>query len=342
VHCNRHFVHDFLNRYDIHVSADAEIVNINDSFGGDAIYVCDKTTKVLIKKINNSYTDNRKLFHLNYQKKMNFYGISCPRIFITKKDELFVKIYNDFFYLQSWCDGKSYWWLDLDVENRLSFRRKVGELIGNIHLLEINKKDNPCDASVLVDMHNLLAQPNKIINSFSKKWLGKFGIKIWAKIHLPSSLTKALISLLPEIYFIVKRLAHEDLYKKFDYLEQIASHGDWNYENILFKEGEISCLIDFDNARIVPRAYDVGSALAAVCFCGEHEEEFLAAYELSSGLHRPSMEVIRTCVITRILNSLLWQLVNFPGLMKNQKEKSEWWMLQLCQALERELPYHRI
>ena len=340
MHNDSNFLRFIVNEYGIKIDLDASVFKINDAFGGGAICIFDKNNKFLIKKINNSYDKKRVLFHLNYQRRLYLNGISCPEVYVTKKGKLFVGLFNENFYLQSWCDGKSYWWIDLTVEERLNYRKQVGELLGNIHLLVVDEEICNLHSSVLVDMHCLLKQSNEIISSLSSRLCGKFCKMVWIMIHLPFSLKKRLINLFPEMDHIIKHIAFDSRYKKLNYNDLIASHGDWNHENLLFRDSQISCLIDFDNARIVPRAYDIGSALATVCFCGEHEEEFLSAYELSSGLKRPNPEVIRVCVLTRILNSLSWQLVNFPKLRGNQKEKSEWWMLQLCQALESELPYH--
>ncbi|MBE0564568.1 MAG: phosphotransferase [Krumholzibacteria bacterium] len=119
--------------------------------------------------------------------------------------------------------------------------------------------------------------------------------------------------------------------------EVLPVHGDFHFENVLFAQDRVAGLIDFDNATVAPRPCDLGSALAVVCQQREHEEDFLAAYESTSGLPRPDAEILRACVLLRLVNSLGFQVVALTRRRVASPEKARWWIRRLGGLLRAEL-----
>lgn len=105
-----------------------------------------------------------------------------------------------------------------------------------------------------------------LINNIDKNWISKKLIEI--ESELPE-LEKWSFSL---ALLIKKQLSWLKQFNSVP-LPFTATHGDFHGLNLLFEEGEINAVLDFDNVDLRPRLFDVAHAVLMFCRTGRGSYE---------------------------------------------------------------------
>lgn len=139
-----------------------------------------------------------------------------------------------------------------------------------------------------------------------------------------------LVATLPSIYREAEILATAPG-TAVDSSDVVVSHHDVNWENLLFDDQfKLVALLDFDNARRLPRTLDVG--LAAAVLTGADPERlrrFLGAYESTSG-HAVDPEAVMLGMRLKCVRSILWSASAYIAGRVGDTSKIATW----CQHLE--------
>ena len=85
-------------------------------------------------------------------------------------------------------------------------------------------------------------------------------------------------------------------------------HGDINWENLLFAEDGRVTVLDFDNAGLMPTAYDAGAACAVICGANPTwQAAFADGYDDAGGATFPR-ENLPWLMVLKYTRSLAWQI----------------------------------
>ena len=118
------------------------------------------------------------------------------------------------------------------------------------------------------------------------------------------------------------------------------THGDLNWENILSDGNGSLFLVDFDNAIMQPRLFELGGAAAILTPQeGPARDAFLDAYA-AEGWERPDEDVIRHLALLKYARSLNWQIAQWFE-RRGQNEERQGWIRFLLRGLESHWPLVR-
>lgn len=108
-------------------------------------------------------------------------------------------------------------------------------------------------------------------------------------------------------------------------------HGDFYYDNALFKNNEISVILDFEQAGIGPYLFDLGVAISGTCLKDQKLDKnlmlnYLKGYQSKRPLSLIENELLQTSIIIGLFSIALWRIKRFnlrkidPTKVDNYKE----------------------
>ena len=302
-----------LRAYDLDTDCGVEVRPLPQGFGGSVVRLRVGENDIVIKTIPDVTRMERTEFGLQLQRQLHAAGVPCPRPYLTRSGSPFVKVAGSIVTVHEWCPGEHFDVRTADAETRREHRRKLGALLGQIHsaaspqLLQTTPVSSRISSA---DLFLSIPRPDRIM-----RWsrAGKIGSTVWMATHLPRETRQEFAEALRLMKFGRDKLIRSPLAYDNRFAELLPVHGDVHFDNILMQSGRITGLVDFDNACVCPRAFDLGSTLAVACADREHEQDFLEAYADNSGGVRYDDELIRACVMLRAVRSMAFQITRYTG-----------------------------
>jgi homoserine kinase type II len=122
----------------------------------------------------------------------------------------------------------------------------------------------------------------------------------------------------PDFAKAFKELKGEKMVENWEksHLPQGLIHGDMYYDNILFHEGRILAILDFEQAGIGDYLFDIGIALSGSALHqgkidNELVKEFLQGYQSVKKLTTKELELIPSSIILGLFSISLWRIKRF-------------------------------
>lgn len=109
-------------------------------------------------------------------------------------------------------------------------------------------------AKLLGKLHR--ARPESIIND---GWFAEELVKLKKELPELEKWSSPLAT------FFKKQFSWLNQFKNIPLPSLIATHGDFHGSNLLFEQGEVKALLDFDNVDFRPRLYDIAHAILMLC-----------------------------------------------------------------------------
>jgi len=181
--------------------------------------------------------------------------------------------------------------------------RRVGALVGKPLTLFpwVEGEDQPAESYTRSDLQAagaMLARLHRTAGGFRERIPNRFGrvatITRWSRIRGKAALPAGDRT---EIDLAIAWLSREPVPQGPEGLV----HGDWFADNLLFRKGRIVGVLDFEAAAHDALAFDVGTAVNALCwlpsrpdrFLPSRVEAFLEGYRAGGGKAATSGEVLR-------------------------------------------------
>ncbi len=97
-----------------------------------------------------------------------------------------------------------------------------------------------------------------------------------------------------------------------DDLPRVFAHGDAFYDNVIFHQGHLAGLIDFEEAALLPASFDLGMAVLGTCFTGERLEvrkcaALLAGYQARRSLGHAERELLPVMIEYAAVATAFWR-----------------------------------
>ena len=330
-------VERILLAYGLAAGADVEVLAMPQGFGMALARVRSGGRDLVVKQLGPEQSDERTGFALRYHAHLHAAGVPSPRLYRSTTGELRAQVDAHRFCLLDWCQGERFDPDQADAETRRRRRRQMGALLGLVHAAGTPELAEAAPGSCRRVPGRLFTglRPAAVGLPWSRG--GGLARLAWLHWHERGEFGRELRGILPVLEATRRELVASPLATDPRLADVLPVHGDFHFENVLFMEGRVAGLLDFDNANIAPRAFDVGSAMAVVCQLREHEDDFLAGYEEGSGRPRPDADLLRACVLVRLVHSLTFQVVAYARRQVRSPEKARWWIRRLIRLLRAEL-----
>ncbi len=337
------YTHDrvstILSRFGLADGRNLDILPMPQGFGMALVRARHPRFDVVIKQHDTARHADRTRFALRYHRHLHEAGLPCPRLHATPAGDLLTVVDGRGYSVQDWCPGDRFDVETADSASRRQYRRQVGTLLGMLHAAGTPDLADQAPESCKRPAHKQFRQLPEVATALPWGRVGRLGNTLWLLKNEPNNFGGTLRRALPLLTEARRRLIASPLADDPRLAELHPVHGDVHFDNLLFVDGRIAGLVDFDNASLTPMAIDLGSAAAVVCAEREHEDEFLAAYaEAARGgvatAHALDPEVLRASVLLRVVRSLLYQIPLYTSRTVRLPEKSRWWIERLIRMLE--------
>ncbi|MDY0108475.1 MAG: phosphotransferase [Candidatus Krumholzibacteria bacterium] len=329
----RELIEHILAPYGLSDGAGLAIQPMPQGFGMALVRLRHPDFDLVVKQLSPDLPPERIRFALRVQARLHEAGVPCPRLRPTASGEYLIALANHQFCLQDWCGGEH---IDIDAastEERRHYRRQLGKLLGQVHGAATSELIDQAPPSCRRPPQFLFTNLPAVEAGLPWSRGGRLARHLWLLCHETGDFGRDLRRALPLLREVRRRLAASPAAADPSLADVLPVHGDFHFENVLFDGGRVSGLIDFDNATVAPRAYDLGSAMAVICQEREHEDDFLAAYTDGGGGSLPARDLLRTCVLLRLFTSLSFQMVAYTRRQIRSPEKSRWWIRRLIRLL---------
>ena len=124
--------------------------------------------------------------------------------------------------------------------------------------------------------------------------------------------------------------------------EEGLIHGDLYYDNTLFHNNRLNCLLDFEQSGKGPLILDIGISISGTCLekgtiNSKLIESFLLGYESKRQLPQIEKKVLNQAILLGLLSIALWRIKRFKeGDLDKSREDS------YQELLQRSLTYHHL
>ena len=306
-------------------------------FGRGVTRVKAGRSDLVLKRIRPTVPADKTAFSLRFHEQFWKAGIPCPRLHHTLRGELFATALGDAFTVQDWCPGEHFDVEQADAETRRHHRRAVGALLGRAHAWGARHPDLQPPASARLSAQRLFSDIPRIEQLLRWNRGGRLMSRLWISIHESREFGRQLRKAVSMMQTAREMLLRSGLGADPRLAIELPAHGDIHFQNVLFESGAVSAVIDFDNAAMVPQAYDLGSTMAVVCGEREHEDDFLEAYSAGAGNAVVDQRLLRRCVLLRVVKSLAFQISRYTGRGGHSPDQARHFIRQLIRTLETEL-----
>jgi homoserine kinase type II len=105
-------------------------------------------------------------------------------------------------------------------------------------------------------------------------------------------------------------------------------HGDLYYDNVLFQNGKLLTLLDFEQAGIGPQLLDIGISISGSCISAQKEldreliESYLLGYQKFYPLSKNELKYIDESIILGLISIALWRVKRF-NILELDKTKTD-------------------
>ena len=265
---------------------DTGMVNYNYKIVSDKGIFIIKISKSNIceVKTRNINLQNKVLIYLN---KNNFcYEIPLP--IKSLNGDLFRMVNDNYVMVYSWIDGEHF--------TEKESQREIMKSLAKYHL-------------AIKDFHS------KDLIEFDMKWIfGKYDKM--KKIKPKNKTDRLMLDNLEIIENCMLKFQHNDHNEN-----KLVTHSDFSFDNILFKDKEVSAIIDFGNVEYAPRIKDIARFIIITCvknsvFIKKDMETLLVAYSSINPLTEQETKMIIPFMILNECVDFWWEYCE----MKSTKE----------------------
>jgi len=247
----------------------------------------------------------RSVYALTLQAQLAAAGFPCPEVLANTDGALVTHCDGETWTLQGWADGVHLAGPERPAYLDAGGARTLGETMGRLHRLAGTAVLPAGDTAA--DLPRLLAGSLEAARAF----LGQGGLRPSPARILrfkpgKSDLEQEILRWAESLQVAITWLSS---WKPPAELNAAGpGHGDINWENLLFSEAGGVTVLDFDNAGLMPVAYDAGAACAVICGAGKaRQENFASGYNAAGGAAFPS-EHLPYLVLLKYTRSLAWQI----------------------------------
>lgn len=235
-------------------------------------------------------------------------GFPVARLLLPAPGGTFVQTETGVFDLHEWVHGRQF-----SIEERSVMHAEhpdlaagLGSVLGDLHR---EGRQALGDVAGPVAVAELLSAPYRGVAGIRRGRSRRFQVTAKLRRRPRTDLDAWFLDVLPDIVRQAKLLTSPRLAAHVDPGDAILAHNDVNWENLVFGRSlEVLAVLDFDNARALPRALEVGAT--AVVLVGADEarlERFTKSYALSAGV-LPDPTAVRLGMQWKCVRSLLWSL----------------------------------
>lgn len=217
------------------------------------------------------------------------------------------------FTLHGWVDGHH---VSIDQREQVlaehpSLVEGLGRLLGESHRVTAGLLDEAHpDRARRAGVSERLAAPRSIASRIRRG--GVLGTPKTLRLRLGrrrSEFDSWIVGVLADVTRRADFLALPEVAAQVDPADVVVAHNDLNWENLVLDQAyEVTAVLDFDNAALLPRALDVGAA--AVVLVGPDSstvDRFLTAYGNASGV-RVERSAVEVGMKWKCVRSILWTI----------------------------------
>lgn len=283
----------------------------------------------VIKRYNDRNTPQRLALSHQVQQFLTAHQFPVARLEQTHSSATLVEHGEHYYSVHEWVSGQHIDGINLHAQGKPpadDIIREVAKGLGHYHrlmqgqFLAQERMDHDTVSAAL-------RQPANIAVRIGQKRRREPLRTLQQKLRLHKTpLEKWLQNALDPLMRQAEQLANIDPASSPAMHELIVAHNDINWENLIFDDAaRLRAIIDFDNAAILPRLFEVGAA--AIVIAGTHRRQrelFLDAYRQASGLDtEPS--ALATGMKIKCLRSMLWSALSYmQGTVADSEMLAEW------------------
>jgi len=121
------------------------------------------------------------------------------------------------------------------------------------------------------------------------------------------------------LYSLCRDLLPLDTAEFYELLDkrQGLIHGDLYHDNVLFHQGKLLTLLDFEQSGIGPQLLDIGISISGSCLTSEKEldreliESYLHGYQKSCPLSEQELKYMDDFIVLGLISIALWRVKRF-------------------------------
>jgi len=301
-----------------------EFFPINQGQANDAARLKIQDQSFILKRLPQGVDLQRQQYAADLQSVLFETGFPCPRLILNSQGQNLTPYAGRVFSLQTWLQGQPLTQGERD-DPAPEMHHRLGAMLGQLHsrLAAADLRPAPAGAESSASQQFAGIQSSADNLFAGKLWRPS---TFWRLRLQPgkTAFDEAVLQLLPLIRRISRHLqqwfsANEEVFQTV-----APTHGDINWENLLFEDGQPVALLDFDNAKVQPVACELAAAVAILCPAdGPFRKEFLAGYE-SAGGTGIQPEALQHLMLLKYCRSLIWQIPAWYRQKKQQPEIREW------------------
>ncbi|BAK37896.1 hypothetical protein MLP_48820 [Microlunatus phosphovorus NM-1] len=253
-------------------------------------------------------------------------GFPVAKLQISQNGQALVQHGEMFFTLHDWVPGQQITidQRDKTLERHPDLTQELGAALGRLHRLG---EPLLTSASAPIDGRWLLTGPRRTVTSIRRGRPPQVFKAARLRVRpRKSEFDQWILSELPRLYRVANRLADETSVALLDSDDVVVAHNDLNWENLIFGPTfRLRALLDFDNATPLPRALDVGAAVAVLVGSATARiDQFLASYASESG-HHVDRDLVTLGMRWKCARSMLWSIDSYlSGRIADSRMVANW------------------
>lgn len=312
-----------LEQYNFYKGNPFKIFPISKSHLRTIVRVKSFELDLLVKKYNSSFPTKKFLLPHKIQLRLNQNKFPCPQIKKNHYGNTVTKFGGFYYVVQSWLKGKIINPDHIPTSNQMKFIKQIGKMFGLLHKIMSKMNIKPERKYHYKTAKLLFKNSNYRTRKISKFEIFKPLLHTRIKLRFrKSDFDRWVLSYLPKLGEYARELYNFPYYNYPSLEDLIPTHDDIHWNNILFENNNLVGLLDFDNADICPREWDIGQTVAMifVCDCNiDHIQKFLQIYYEFSG-YKPDVSILPTIMQLKYLRTLLWTISQHYSKNKTRHE----------------------
>lgn len=251
-------------------------------------------------------------------------GFPAAEILRTDSGQTLAQVGPHHYSVHAWVEGVKVSIADRErvLAQQPSFMASMGAHLGALHRISAT-----IDTAGTVDLARHLEQPSRTLTRVRRARLPRPAA--WQRLRWKARKTtfdRWIIEVMPELTRQADWLSRQPVPHDVGPADLIVIHNDINWENLIFDEGfQLRALIDFDNADVGLRPFEVGSAVVVLGGAApEQRRTFLANYTDVTGA-RVDEALVDLGMIARCVRSLAWSIsVYLNGTVQDTNLLASW------------------
>lgn len=234
-------------------------------------------------------------------------GFPAAEILRNERGRTLVKDAESHYSVHAWVDGVKVSVADRErvLIRKPSFLESMGTHLGALHNVSAT-----VESEGEFDLAQNLEQPKKMLSRVRRPRVAR--PTKWQRLRWKRRKTafeRWMLEAMPEVARQADRLSLHRVTEVVRTSDLIIVHNDINWENLIFDEDfDLRALIDFDNAVLGLRAFEVGSA--AVVLGGadpKRRDALVGSYVDATGMP-VDVELVDLAMVLRCVRSLAWSI----------------------------------